>query len=296
MFKSLIVPPSLILASAGLTVLGLPRQAAAQTVLVVENLDGSTREGDIIAAKTTGFTIFSEGPTDFGVRDDFSNIDVVLFGSNLAAAPRDAARNNNDFQAVAQAGRVVVTGIDGDKHSVLGAGQFLQDTITWIAEAQSTGVFGIVDSPEFNWDYLPFPGVTASSRGFNVRDEDVTFIGPPHPIFANTTDGPGPFTLDGWEFSVHPTWLIFGPGNGGYEDDGFLAVASSPGGRCALVAEFVGCPWDCQAVPDGAVNVPDLLALLAQWGLPGSCNFDGGGEGVARPDLLTLLAAWGPCP
>ncbi|MEE9126067.1 MAG: hypothetical protein V3U11_02915, partial [Planctomycetota bacterium] len=26
------------------------------------------------------------------------------------------------------------------------------------------------------------------------------------------------------------------------------------------------CPWDCQAVPSGSVDVPDLLALLAQWG------------------------------
>ncbi len=55
------------------------------------------------------------------------------------------------------------------------------------------------------------------------------------------------------------------------------------------------CPEDCQAVPDGTVNVPDLLALLSQWGMPGSCDFDGCGT-VAVPDLLQLLAAWGVCP
>ena len=56
----------------------------------------------------------------------------------------------------------------------------------------------------------------------------------------------------------------------------------------------VTCPWDCSAVPNGAVDVPDLLALLADWGLPGSlCQFDGGGA-VAVPDLLALLANWGP--
>ena len=68
----------------------------------------------------------------------------------------------------------------------------------------------------------------------------------------------------------------------------------------ALASEFQPCnptcPWDCQAEANGAVDVPDLLALLADWGMPGSCNFDGGGEGVGVPDLLALLAAWGPCP
>ncbi len=57
------------------------------------------------------------------------------------------------------------------------------------------------------------------------------------------------------------------------------------------------CP-DCQAVPDGTVGVPDLLALLSQWGacINCSCDFDGCGA-VGVPDLLTLLAAWGiQCP
>jgi hypothetical protein len=54
------------------------------------------------------------------------------------------------------------------------------------------------------------------------------------------------------------------------------------------------CLWDCQALPEGAVGVTDFLALLAQWGGPGSCDFDGGGVGVT--DFLALLANWGPCP
>jgi hypothetical protein len=54
------------------------------------------------------------------------------------------------------------------------------------------------------------------------------------------------------------------------------------------------CPWDCQDTPDGMVSVTDLLAMLAQWGGPGSCDFDGGGVSVT--DLLVLLANWGPCP
>ena len=57
----------------------------------------------------------------------------------------------------------------------------------------------------------------------------------------------------------------------------------------------VPCPWDCQAVPDGAVGILDFLALLLQWtGAPGtSCDFDGGGVGIV--DFLALLANWGPC-
>ncbi len=56
------------------------------------------------------------------------------------------------------------------------------------------------------------------------------------------------------------------------------------------------CPWDCSAAPSGAVDVPDLLALLALWGSgPSDCDFDGSGV-IAVPDLLKLLANWGPCP
>jgi hypothetical protein len=59
-------------------------------------------------------------------------------------------------------------------------------------------------------------------------------------------------------------------------------------------AGFVGaCPHDC-GDDDAAVGVSDLLALLSQWSISGSCDFDGDGVGVY--DLLALLAAWGPCP
>ena len=61
----------------------------------------------------------------------------------------------------------------------------------------------------------------------------------------------------------------------------------------------VSCPWDCQPVPSGSVDVPDLLVLLAAWGGPPgagtTCDFDGSGV-IEVPDLLKLLANWGPCP
>jgi hypothetical protein len=55
-----------------------------------------------------------------------------------------------------------------------------------------------------------------------------------------------------------------------------------------------GCPWDCGMPADGQVSVTDLLAMLAQWGGPGTCDLDGGGVSVT--DLLRILAHWGPCP
>ena len=57
-----------------------------------------------------------------------------------------------------------------------------------------------------------------------------------------------------------------------------------------------GCPWDCDSGEsiDGTVGIVDFLTLLAQWGGPGSCDFDGGGVGIV--DFLALLAHWGPCP
>jgi hypothetical protein len=55
------------------------------------------------------------------------------------------------------------------------------------------------------------------------------------------------------------------------------------------------CPWDCQDVPNGQVDVPDFLAILAQFGQAGtSCDFDGGGVSVT--DFLEFLANFGPCP
>ena len=54
------------------------------------------------------------------------------------------------------------------------------------------------------------------------------------------------------------------------------------------------CPWDCGGDLNGDVGIVDFLALLGQWGDPGSCDFDGGGVGIV--DFLELLGNWGPCP
>lgn len=56
------------------------------------------------------------------------------------------------------------------------------------------------------------------------------------------------------------------------------------------------CPEDCDGPPDGDVNILDFLALLAQWGLPGPCDFDDADNVADIEDFLQLLAAWGACP
>ena len=57
-------------------------------------------------------------------------------------------------------------------------------------------------------------------------------------------------------------------------------VAGAAGGTGTFTIAIGGqpaCPWDC-GDGNGAVDVADFLALLAQWGQVGtSCDFDGGG-------------------
>jgi predicted outer membrane repeat protein len=57
------------------------------------------------------------------------------------------------------------------------------------------------------------------------------------------------------------------------------------------------CPWDCQPEPDGIVNIPDFLAMIAQWGQVGtSCDLETGSPGVGINEFLAFVAHFGPCP
>ena len=77
-----------------------------------------------------------------------------------------------------------------------------------------------------------------------------------------------------------------------------VQAGGTPGGAGDLCSDgpcpVAGCPWDCGGDDDGNVGIVDFLALLAQWGTPGTCDFDGGGVGIV--DFLALLAHWGACP
>jgi hypothetical protein len=64
--------------------------------------------------------------------------------------------------------------------------------------------------------------------------------------------------------------------------------------RCQVRKSQLPCPWDRTQTGDGFVGVSDFLQLLAQWGVPATCDIDGRGVGIT--DLLALVANWGPCP
>ncbi|MHC4219284.1 MAG: proprotein convertase P-domain-containing protein [Planctomycetota bacterium] len=110
------------------------------------------------------------------------------------------------------------------------------------------------------------------------------------------TDIPEDFPIShpGWteiviEVPAGATDLFFSTVDSLYGDN------TDPDGDYAVRISKVLCPWDCQSTPDGQVNVPDFLAILAQWGQVGvPCDFDGSGVGVT--EFLELLAHWGPCP
>ena len=139
-----------------------------------------------------------------------------------------------------------------------------------------------------------------------VADDDG--IGPSVQVLANRIDlGGGLVFEDPIAFGVNadPNFVVSADLN----NDGIFDLVTvnadegaGTGSVTALLADPiapVSCPWDCQAVPSGSVDVPDLLALLAAWGgpqTPGTtCDLDGCGV-IAVPDLLELLANWGPCP
>jgi hypothetical protein len=73
------------------------------------------------------------------------------------------------------------------------------------------------------------------------------------------------------------------------------AVPPSPPYEDVSLTISVPCPEDCAVPRDGDVDVGDLLAMLAQWGMGGLCDVTGNGV-VTVSDLLRLLAEWGPCP
>ena len=81
------------------------------------------------------------------------------------------------------------------------------------------------------------------------------------------------------------------------DDDGGKPPGTDRGAVWILSLDGApACPWDCDGgeSTDGTVGITDFLLLLAQWGGPGSCDFDGGGVGIT--DFLALLGNWGPCP
>ncbi|MCH7798757.1 MAG: right-handed parallel beta-helix repeat-containing protein [Planctomycetes bacterium] len=132
------------------------------------------------------------------------------------------------------------------------------------------------------------------------------------PLFADPANGdwrlaPGSPAIDAGDNTALPAHVTTDlDGNPRFVDDPATADCPQAPGSCGIApivdmgaSEFQveTCPWDCgggDGGGDGAVGIGDFLALLAQWGGPGACDFDGGGVGIA--DFLAMLGNWGPCP
>ena len=116
---------------------------------------------------------------------------------------------------------------------------------------------------------------------------------------GGSDDSTNPDANDGWTGLAFP----FQTGGAPVGKITFTLNSNRAGGDVWIMGNTDApdiCDEDCQAAPtSGAVDVPDLLALLGAWGgpqTPGTtCDLDGDGA-IAVPDLLKLLANWGPCP
>ncbi|MCZ6835790.1 MAG: hypothetical protein O7G85_08455 [Planctomycetota bacterium] len=112
---------------------------------------------------------------------------------------------------------------------------------------------------------------------------DVTFI-----------DGFDP--LVGQTFTVLTATNVFGEFDAIISCAGLNVTYNPDNVILTITSECPDCVGDTNA--DSQVNVTDLLALLAAWGLcPATCPPDINTDGdVNVTDLLALLAAWGACP
>ena len=132
----------------------------------------------------------------------------------------------------------------------------------------------------------------------------------------NTSDGsalygqgvllgqPDPFVEDEYELTTsefndaHDTtgWLVLGmswPSGVGVDGYSYL------GPNATLLVEYEVCNADIDG--NGAVNVTDLLAVIAEWetncNIGNGCSADTDGNGTVNVvDLLAVIDGWGNCP
>ncbi|MCH8007162.1 MAG: right-handed parallel beta-helix repeat-containing protein, partial [Planctomycetes bacterium] len=118
--------------------------------------------------------------------------------------------------------------------------------------------------------------------GIGNIDADPLFVDPLNGNYRLSRDSPCIDAADNTAVPFNVTTDL--DGNPRFVDD--LGTPDTGNGTPPIVDmgayEFQACPWDCQAAPQsGAVDVPDLLALLGAWGgpqTPGTtCDLDGSG-------------------
>ena len=110
-------------------------------------------------------------------------------------------------------------------------------------------------------------------------------------LFEGPDSGPLPETRPGGSMAHAVFNFDFPPGS---PPDLLVSFTFGPETQLIAVTLPAVCPWDCGGDINGDVGIVDFLALLGQWGGPGTCDFDGGGVSIV--DFLDLLGHWGPCP
>jgi hypothetical protein len=108
---------------------------------------------------------------------------------------------------------------------------------------------------------------------------------------ANSVDVHGPFAI-GYEYRIVATADLRSVIPGASAGDA-PPVAWSSDYRATIVAP--PCPGDVDG--NHAVDVVDLIIVLASWGARADVPADVNGSGVVDiTDLLIVLANWGACP
>jgi len=215
----------------------------------------------------------------------------VIWSVDQKLTASDAADFRWFGQSVSVSGDVIAVGAYGDRADDLsesgGAYFFTWDGLSW-DEVGNVNAADPEADDRFGWsiavdgdDAVTGTGISASKAYLFHRELiDWSQLGTLNSLDADVS---GEYA---WSVALAGGTAVIGD-RGGAAGNGVAFVFDLLGVDCI-------CFWDCGDPPDGEVNVVDFLALLAQWGGPGTCDFDDGTVGIT--DFLLILAKWGTCP
>ncbi len=172
---------------------------------------------------------------------------------------------------------------------------------TLISPHLSTGALDEATISYWRW-YSNSAGAGANDDVFVV---DISSDGGHTWVNLETIGPAGPDTSGGWRFArfrvsdfVEPTDQVRVRFIASDFDPPSLVEAAIDAVRVSDYDCTEPCPADL--IQDGSIGIPDLLALLSQWGAcpaenPCAADLDGN-DSVGVSDLLLMLENWGMCP